>query len=139
MYMNWNVRQFFLRQFFCFSSTIQEQVVFRLCFCTCHWSKSELIEVRINRTKTGEDLTSINSNFDFLRLGQVRLGQVRLGQVRLGQVRLGQVRLGQVRLGQVRLGQVRLGQVMNFFSSKTRPSNSRSQSVLNCRRKASRT
>ncbi len=26
-------------------------------------------EVRINRTKTGEDLTSINSNFDFLRLG----------------------------------------------------------------------
>ncbi len=27
------------------------------------------VEVRINRTKTGEDLTSINSNFDFLRLG----------------------------------------------------------------------
>ncbi len=40
------VRQFFLRQFFHFSSTIQEWVVFRPCFCTCHWSKSELIEVK---------------------------------------------------------------------------------------------
>ncbi len=27
------------------------------------------VEVRINRSQTGEDLTSINSNFDFLRLG----------------------------------------------------------------------
>jgi hypothetical protein len=40
------VRQFFLRQFFWFSSTIQEWVVFRPCFRTCHWSKSELIEVK---------------------------------------------------------------------------------------------
>ena len=38
------VRQFFLRQVFCFSSTIEEWVVFRSCFRTCHWSKSELIE-----------------------------------------------------------------------------------------------
>ncbi len=40
------VQQFFLRQFLLFSSTIQEQVVFRPCFRTCHWSKSELIEVK---------------------------------------------------------------------------------------------
>ena len=82
-----------------------------------------------------------------VRLGQVRLGQVRLGQVRLGQVRLGQVRLGQVRLGQVRLGQVRLGQVrfslslsiISLFISKTRPFRCRTNSVLNCRTKSSRT
>jgi len=40
------VRQFFLRQFFWFSSTIQEWVVFSPSFRTCHWSKSELIEVK---------------------------------------------------------------------------------------------
>ncbi len=34
-----DVRQFFLRQLFWFSSTIEEWVIFRLCFCTCHWSK----------------------------------------------------------------------------------------------------
>ena len=99
------VRQFFLRQFFHFSSTIQEQVVFRPCFRTCHWSKSELIEVKCCPVELRLILTST------FGLGQVRLGQVRLGKVRLGQVRLGQVRLGQVRLGQVRLGQGRLGQV----------------------------
>ncbi len=40
------VRQFFLRQLFWFSSTIEEWVVFRPCFRTCHWSKLELIEVK---------------------------------------------------------------------------------------------
>ncbi len=40
------VRQFFLRQLFWFSLTIEEWVVFRPCFRTCHWSKLELIEVK---------------------------------------------------------------------------------------------
>ena len=34
-----DVWQFFLQQLFWFSSTIEERVVFRLCFRTCHWSK----------------------------------------------------------------------------------------------------
>ncbi len=33
------VWQFFLRQLFWFSLTIEEWVVFRSCFRTCHWSK----------------------------------------------------------------------------------------------------
>ncbi len=102
------VRQFFLRQFFRFSLTKQGQVIFRLCFRTCHFIF--LVEVRINRSKTGQHLSSINSYFDFW-----------------------------VRLGQVRLGQFRLGQVRNFFSSKTSLSISRTQPLLNCRRKSSRT
>ena len=56
---------------------------------------------------------------------------------RFGQVRLGQVWLGQVRLGQGWLGWVRLGQ--ELFFSKTRPSSRRTKSVLNCRRRSSRT
>ncbi len=37
------------------------------------FSYMSLVEVRINRSKTGQHLTLINSNFDFL-LFQVRLG-----------------------------------------------------------------
>ncbi len=40
----WDVRQCFVRQLFGFCSTIEEQVVFRSFFRTCHWSNKTLIE-----------------------------------------------------------------------------------------------
>ncbi len=101
-------------------------------------SNFQLFQVRLGQVRLGQVILG-QVRLGQVRLFQVRLGQVRLGQVRLGQVRLGQVRLGQVRLGQVRLGQVRLVQAMNFIFSKTRPSSCRTNSLLNCRTKSSRT
>ncbi len=57
-----DVRQFFLRQLFWFCSTIEEWVVFRPCFCTCHWSKKELIELKCCLVLVWLILTS---TFDF--------------------------------------------------------------------------
>jgi hypothetical protein len=48
-----DVQQFFLRQLFWFSSTIEEWVVFRLCFRTCHVhvfpQKRDLLVVELNQ------------------------------------------------------------------------------------------